>query len=97
EHHGARRNEEHEVFTVLSKAVLSTTVPAWPCFILSLVAKVQKRGEIWVYLENDIAAATAIATIGPAIRHVLFSAEGRDAIAAIARVRFDFNLVDKHL
>jgi hypothetical protein len=58
------------------------------------VAEVDQRVEVFVGLQPDIAAITAIAAIGPTERNELLAAKADAAIAAIACGDRDFSFVD---
>jgi hypothetical protein len=90
-------NDEHEILAVLAEAVLARTVSAARRLVAPLIAEVEQRRQVWVDLEDDAAAPTAVASVGAAIRHILLCSEGRRAVPAVACLRFDFHLIDKHL
>ena len=46
-------------------------------------------------VEDHVAAAAAIAAVGAAIFDVLFTAEGDDAVAAVAGAHVDLGLVEE--
>ena len=49
-----------------------------------------------VNAEDHTAAAPAVAAVRSARRHILLAAEGDRAVSAVARLQFNFCLVDKH-
>ena len=46
--------------------------------------------------QDDVAAAASIAAARSTARYIFFAAEGQAAIAAVAGLYFDFDLVDEH-
>ena len=71
--------------------------PGSPCPALNsrCVAVVEQRREIAVGDEHDVAAAPAVAAVGPAARHELLAAEADAAVAAVAGSDVDRRLVDE--
>ena len=57
------------------------------------VGQVAQRG---VAHEHDVAAAAAVAAVGPALGHVRLAAEGDDAVAAGAAAHVDLRAVVEH-
>ena len=52
--------------------------------------------EIGVGDEHDVAAAAAVAAVGPALRHVLLAPEAQAAVAAAARQHLDAGAIVEH-
>ena len=59
------------------------------CLVNSGMAHVEECGVLFVHLQNDMAAATAVTAIGAAEGHELFTMETADAVAASARAYFN--------
>ena len=59
------------------------------------IAIVDQRVDVAVRHRIDASAATAIAAVGSAARHVFFAPERRNAVAAVAGDHIDESLVDE--
>jgi hypothetical protein len=62
-----------------------------------LEAVVDQRGDRRIRLEDDIAAAAAVASVGTASGHVSFSAEGHASRAAVTCLDVNLYLIDEHV
>jgi hypothetical protein len=59
------------------------------------IAVFDERVDVAIRERDDAAAATAIAAVGPAARHVLLAAERRRSVAAVAGDDVDVDFVDE--
>ena len=91
----AARHADDEVRAVLALAALAAARLAGRRDILFLVAEVQKRRQIVIHLEDDRAAAAAVAAVRTALRNELLAAEASGTIAAFAALNFDIGFVDE--
>ena len=80
---------------VLAVAALALAVGAVARHVFAFIPKVHQRGHIIIHSENHVAAATAVAPVRAAGRHVLLSVEGHRPIPALAGVDADAGLIDK--
>jgi hypothetical protein len=62
-----------------------------------LVELIDEIVEVVAGLENDVAAAPAIAAAGAALGPIRFALKGDCTFAAVSRSRVNFDLIDKHL
>src|SRR6185369_9396849 len=62
-----------------------------------LIILVDQIVQIVARLENDIAAAAAIAAARAALWPVCFAMKGHSAFASVSRSRVNFDLVDEHV
>ena len=72
----------------------------WPPRLALKCAPRRKRGEVaqrGVADDDHVAAATAVAAVGPALGHVCLAAERDDAVAARARAHVDLGPVVEHV
>ena len=95
-HDRTARDLDDEVFSALSLAAAALAVHAVGRDIFALIAEVHEGGQIIVDPQNDRAAVSAVAAVGPSRRHVFFPMEGNRAIAARARLHINFCFINKH-
>lgn len=62
---------------------------------MRMVSKREQRGHIAVCHEPDVAALTAVSTIGTTARHKLLATEGNTARSAISPTNVQTTLIDK--
>ena len=80
----AARYANDQVRTVLALAALAAARLTGSRDILFLVAEIKQRGQIVVHLEDDRAAAAAVAAVRTAGCHILFAVETNLAVTALA-------------
>ena len=93
---GARRNLQDEVVRVLPVAPAAAAAPTLAGDEVMLEAVILERVELPGDLDNQVAAATTVAAVGTAARHVLLAPEAQRAGAAVPRLDEDLGPVDKH-
>ena len=78
-------------------AVLPRARPGSPRPALNFVLRPERRqvAQILVRDEHDVAAAAAVAAVGPALRHVLLAPEAQASVAAAARQHLDAGAIVK--
>src|SRR3954453_21533121 len=91
----AERDLEHERLAIGAVAVLAHAVGALRRLEMLLVAVVDQRIQPVGDLDNDIAAAPAIAARGPAELDILLAPERHAAVAAIARADIDLGFIEE--
>ena len=91
----AARHLDAQRLAVAAAAALALTGLAVAGDVFALVAKVHQRGHVVVHLEDDVAAASAVAAVRAARGHVLLAVERHRAVAAVARAHGDGYLVNK--
>ena len=89
----ADRNLEHDGLAIGAMAVLAHAVDAPLGLEVLLVAIVDQRVQPVDRLDHDIAAAAAIAAVGPAELNELFAAKRHAAVAAVAGADIDLGFV----
>ena len=95
-HDRTARDLDDQVFSALSLAAAALAVHAVGRDIFALIAEVHEGGQIIVDPQNDRAAVSAVAAVGPSRRHVFFPMEGNRAITARARLHINFCFINKH-
>ena len=93
---GARRDRDHPVLPALAVLALALAVLAAAG---AEVPAAPERGEVaalGVADEHDVAAAAAVAAVGPAARHVRLAAKADHAVAAAAALDVDLRSVEEH-
>ena len=75
---------------------LSLTMPAVFRFDDRLVKKIRQIIYVSICAENNVAAPAAIAAVRSALRHKLLTPKTDTAPPAIARLRKNFDSIDKH-
>ena len=95
-HNRTARNLDDQVFSALALAAAALSVHTVWRNILALIAEVHEGGQIVVDPQNDRAAVSAVAAVGPSRRHVFFPMEGNRAITARARLHINFCFINKH-
>ena len=93
EHLRADGDAQDGILAIGAGAVLAHAVSAGGGLEVLLVAIIDKRVEAIDAFDDDIAAASAIAAVRPAELDELFTQEGDDATAAIARANKDLGLI----
>ena len=93
--HRADRHAQHDVLGSVSVLICAATVLAALRAVDACVAIVDQRVDVAVGDRPDAAAASAVATVGPASGHELLPPEARGAIAAVAGDDLDHGLVDE--
>jgi hypothetical protein len=63
--------------------------------LMRFVIKIEERGLILAGHEIDVAAAAAVAAVGPAFVHVFFAAKRTTSVAAVAGVHVSANPINK--
>jgi hypothetical protein len=71
-------------------------VPAPPGAIVGLAPELLQVAQRIVTHEHHLSAASAVAAVGAAPRHVRFAAEARTAVAAGACLNVDSRVIVKH-
>ena len=75
---------------------LTLTVPAGFRFDDRLVKKTREIVHMSICPKNNVAAAAAIAAVRSAFRHKFFAPKTDAAAPAVARLRKNFDSIDKH-
>ena len=96
-HQRAPGDLDGQAFAVLAGLAAALAVHAVAGHILALVAEVHQRGHIVVHLQDDGAAAAAVAAVRTARRNIFFPVEGHRAVAAVAGPHGDPRLIDKSI
>src|SRR6185312_17435835 len=91
----ADRNLEHHAFTGGAAAIGAHAVMADLGAEMLLIAVIDQRVEIGHGLDDDVAAAAAIAAPRSAVIDEFLATERDDARAAIAALHIDLGLVEK--
>src|SRR5699024_5860554 len=92
----AARHADDEVRAVLALAALAAAVFARRGDVFFLVAEVHQRGQVVIHLEDDRAAAAAVAAVRPAGGDILLAVEADLAVPALAGDDLDLCNIDKH-
>ena len=92
----AARYANDQIRTVLALAALAAARLTGSRNILFLVTEIEQRGQIVIYLEDDRAAAAAVAAVRTAGRHILFAVKTNLAVTALAGYDLDFCNINKH-
>ena len=92
----AARYANDQVRTVLALAALAAARLTGSRNILFLVTEIEQRGQIVIHLEDDRAAAAAVAAVRTAGCHILFAVETNLAVTALAGYDLDFCNINKH-
>ena len=92
---GSHRNFDFPVVATPAVAVAAHSVLAARRFVLLLIAQIEQGRHLRIRHSDHIATVPAIATIGPAARHVLLAAKADAAAPAVAGDNANLNLIDK--
>ena len=92
----AARHADNEIRAVLALAALAATVFTRRGDVFLLIAEVQQGGEVVIHLEDDRAAAAAVAAVRPAGGNILLAVETDLAVAALAGDDLDLGNINKH-
>ena len=92
---GAPGDADGEGLAVLAALALAGAVHPLFRRIFALVAEVHQGGQVVVHLEDDVAAAAAVAAVGTAGSDIFFPVEGDAAVAAVPGPDRDPGLVNK--
>ena len=92
----AARHADDQIGAILALAAVAAAVFARSGDIFLLIAEVHQGGEVVVHLEDDRAAAAAVAAVRPAGGVVLLTVEADLAVAALAGDDLDLRNVNKH-
>ena len=95
-HDGAHRHLDDEILSALAAAEHCRAVAAVFGGVLALVAEIHQRVHVHVGKQDDAAAVSAVAAVRAAVLHKLLTMERNRAVAAVAGLRGDFYLIDKH-
>ena len=90
------RHPDRERLAVGAVAQRALAVAAAPGPVVGLAPERLQVAQRVVAHEHDVAAAPAVAAVGPAARHVRFAAEARAAVAAGAGLHVDPRAVVEH-
>jgi hypothetical protein len=77
-------------------AILPATVPTVFGHEARVKIEVRQVADVLVGDQHDVSTPAAVAAIGTTAIHVLLAAERNAPVAAVAGMRLDFDLVDKH-
>jgi len=89
------RDEENQVFAVLSRLLLTAAVGTSGRPKMSLEVKIEE-GLLGIgRLEDHVTTLAAITAVGPAPRHEFLTSEAHTSITAIAAPNVNFDLIDK--
>ena len=91
----AARHTDAQTLAHAAGAALVLTVGAVGGHVFALVAKIHERGHVVVHLEDDVAAASAVAAVRAAGSHVFLAVEGHRAVAAVACTHGDGHFINK--
>jgi hypothetical protein len=94
-HDRAQRQDHHPVGAVCAILARAHPVLAPPGLVVLAVARVLKRRPAFVGLQDDRAAAAAIAPVRTPARDVSLPAERDAAAAAVAGMHLDLALIDE--
>ena len=94
--HGSTGNPNDQIRCASSGTIPSTAIFPSLCHIFSLIAEVNQRGEVIVYLKDDVAAFSAVSAVRSTGCHIFFSMKGDCAVSAVSGFDFDFRLIYKH-
>jgi hypothetical protein len=61
-----------------------------------MASEVCQAAEIRIRLNDDAAAASAVAAVGTATRHVSLPAEAAATVASVSGFAVDFDAIDEH-
>ena len=92
---GAPGNPDGEGFAVLAAFALALAVHAGLGRIFALVAEVHEGGEVVVHLQDDVAAAAAVAAVGSPGGDVFLPVEGDAPVPAVPGPHRDPCFVDE--
>ena len=88
-------NPDGEGFAVLAAFALALAVHAGLGRIFALVAEVHEGGEVVVHLQDDVAAAAAVAAVGAPGGDVFLPVEGHHAVAPVPGADGDLRRIYK--
>jgi hypothetical protein len=95
EDHSATGDFYDAIVSRWSSAIFDSAFGSVFTFDDALITEVEQGLEVFVGLQDDIAAPSAIAAAGSACWHIFFAPERHHAIAAVACDYLDFSLVDE--
>jgi hypothetical protein len=93
--HGADGHPKHDILGAVAVLIRAAAILAALGAMNARIAIVDQRVDVAIRDRVDAAAAAAVAAVGSSARDVLFPAERRDAVAAIAADDFDDRFVEK--
>ena len=94
-HHCSARHIDIHILAVGSVALVSSTVSAMLGEHVALVFQVQQGPVVVVSAQVDVASASAVATVGTAIRVVLHAPKVHRSPSALTRAAVNLNVVYK--
>jgi hypothetical protein len=89
------RDLEHDRVAGAAALVLALAVMATLGAEMLLIAIIDQRVQIGLGLDHDVAAATSVAAIGPAIFDEFFAPEAKAAGATVTGLRVDLALIEE--
>jgi hypothetical protein len=95
-HQRSGRHHDHGRFTATSRAAAALTVLAAFRCPMPVADEIPKRTKIPVRLKNDVAAITAITTIGAAARNVDLAPKTAAAVPTISGTAVQNDAINKH-
>src|SRR5207247_1745889 len=90
------RHRHLDILAVLTAALVPGAVAAAAGAKITVVPEIDERGQARVGEQNDAASAPAVATIGPAARHMLLTPEADGPGTAGPRPGADRGFVEEH-
>jgi hypothetical protein len=93
--HGAKGNGDIDIFSAFAVLAFRGAVLAVSGAAKRVILKAQQRGLIVISHKPDIAAITAVATIGPAFGHVRFTAKTDASRPAITGFGVQLSAIDE--
>src|SRR5262249_48905273 len=97
EHHGAEGNAKHSVGSAPAVLVGALTVLAAFGRVVTLIVKVEQRGDGVIGFKEDVAAVTPVTPVRPAPRDELLAPEAYAPGPSVAALDEDIDLVNEHL
>ena len=95
EHHGARRHLYHGIIAVLTEAAAAASALAVTGKHVAVVFQRQQCPHLFVAAQYHVTAATAVAAVGSAFRHIFGAVEMTRSGAALARAAMYLHVVDE--
>ena len=92
----ARPGEELDVAAVRTVPAGAAAVPAAAAFEPALATEARQIAQVGVGDQRDVAAAAAVAAVGPALGHVGLAPERQRAVAAGAGADLQMGAVSEH-
>src|SRR5437667_405925 len=95
-HQGADRHLQLDIGAVGAMFLVAGAILPPAGLVIAPVAEIDERRQVRIRDHDHAAAAAAVPPVGAAARDVLFAPEADGAVAAVAGLDVDRNLVNKH-